>query len=386
MPAAIAVTAAAAPKPQHAMTAALTAASKIAAADATFVLPDAAAAMPAALPAAAASAAAPAATATAKTPASKAADSTKAAPDSAPGEGTLAWLLSTLSGVLAPSAAPPVGDQLPGGVSAQTGVDAAAHEQGGAAARAGTGTTAPAANPRAAAAQPTPADPAAQTDQASTQLPQAGTAAGASAVAPAAAAAPATVKAAEAPAVQIAATATAADSFASAPAQNVPTNTFAAALAHGADASAAPVSPTPAAAHSTLDLSQANWPSALAEHVHWQILDGVQEARLELNPRELGNVQVHVRLSGSETQVQFAAVHPQMREVLSAGLPQLRALLADGGLQLSQAQVGGQGQSPRQASTPWTGGSAGEASAQDEEVPTLTRIGSVRVGLVDDFA
>jgi len=151
---------------------------------------------------------------------------------------------------------------------------------------------------------------------------------------------------------------------------------------------AASAAAVPVLAHAALDLTQANWPTALAEHVHWQILDGVQEAMLELNPRELGSVQVHVRLSGNDAQVQFTATHPQMREVLNAGLPQLRALLADGGLQLSQAQVDGQGQSPRQP-RPFRGASSPDGTAaEDDQVaaPAQTRTGVLRIGLVDDFA
>ena len=159
-------------------------------------------------------------------------------------------------------------------------------------------------------------------------------------------------------------------------------------LLAGPIAGATPAAATPVLAHTALDLTQANWPTALAEHVHWQILDGVQEALLELNPRELGSVQVHVRLTGNDAQVQFSATHPLMREVLSAGLPQLRALLADGGLQLSQAQVGGQGQPSRQPRAPRVASRPVGTAAEGDEVPALaqTRTRVLHIGLVDDFA
>ncbi len=133
-----------------------------------------------------------------------------------------------------------------------------------------------------------------------------------------------------------------------------------------------------------LDLSQTAWPTAMAEHVQWQLQDGVQEARLELHPRELGSLQVHVRLSGNEAQVQFVTQHPQVRDALNAGMPQLRAMLADGGMQLSQAQVGTQGQPQRQAREPQGGGTS--AMADEDGAPATVLPRTLRIGLVDDFA
>lgn len=158
---------------------------------------------------------------------------------------------------------------------------------------------------------------------------------------------------------------------------------FAHTLGEVASSSAAATAPS---GSQSLPANQAEWPDLLADHVRWQIGHQVQEARLELHPRDLGSVQVQLRMSGSGVEVQFAAAHPQAREALAATLPQLRAMLADGGMQLAQAQVGSQSQAfQQQARTaPRRDGGAG-ATADDEAEPLLSpRV--VRIGLVDDFA
>ena len=138
--------------------------------------------------------------------------------------------------------------------------------------------------------------------------------------------------------------------------------------------------------HTGLPAEVPAWPAALNEQVRWQIGEGIQEARLELHPRELGSVQVQLRLSASGAEVQFSAAHPQAREALQASLPQLRALLAADGLHLSQAQVGSQAQSQsghqsRGAASVDSADAADEAQPAAPERPRL-----IRIGLVDDFA
>ncbi|MDR3417524.1 MAG: flagellar hook-length control protein FliK, partial [Nevskia sp.] len=137
---------------------------------------------------------------------------------------------------------------------------------------------------------------------------------------------------------------------------------------------------------SSLPLDQSAWAGALHDHVQWQLGQGVQEARLELHPRELGSIQVHVRVDGSGADVQFAAAHPQARQALSASLPQLRQMLAGDGLQLGQAQVGAQSQPFRQPRAAAASGATADDGADEGDalVATVPRV--IRIGLVDDYA
>jgi len=80
----------------------------------------------------------------------------------------------------------------------------------------------------------------------------------------------------------------------------------------------------------------------LGERLRWLREAGVQEARLQLHPRELGSVDIRIRIEGQGASVWFGAEHPGARAALEATLTQLRERLASEGLQLSQASVGGQ--------------------------------------------
>lgn len=151
-----------------------------------------------------------------------------------------------------------------------------------------------------------------------------------------------------------------------------------------------PTAPTPApvpTTHLSIGSEHAEWPQALADQVQWQMGREVQEARLELHPRDLGSVQVQIRITTEGAEVRFAATHPQAREALQAAMPQLRALLGSDGLAMTQSHVGSQSswQSPPQAQLQSRQSHEfGGSHVEEEEAVSAPRI--VRVGLVDDFA
>lgn len=82
----------------------------------------------------------------------------------------------------------------------------------------------------------------------------------------------------------------------------------------------------------------------LGERLRWLSEAGVQEARLQLHPRELGSIDVRIRVEQQTASVWFGADHPAARAALEASLPQLRERMATDGLQLGQAQIGGSAQ------------------------------------------
>jgi len=155
--------------------------------------------------------------------------------------------------------------------------------------------------------------------------------------------------------------------------------------AHGESTAAAA---TPAAPHTSLDTGHPEWPQALADQVQWQLGREVQEARLELHPRDLGTVQVQVRITSEGAEVRFAATHPQAREALQAALPQLRSLLQGDGVALAQSQVGAHSswQAPAQQQRQPQAGQGAAAVSSADEAPAAAAPRVVRIGLVDDFA
>lgn len=97
----------------------------------------------------------------------------------------------------------------------------------------------------------------------------------------------------------------------------------------------------------TLSLDGRDAALRLGERLRWLTESGVHEARMQLHPRELGSVDVRIRIEGQGASVWFGAEHPAARAALESTLPQLRQQLAAEGFSLDQAQVGGQGSERR---------------------------------------
>jgi flagellar hook-length control protein FliK len=103
-----------------------------------------------------------------------------------------------------------------------------------------------------------------------------------------------------------------------------------------AAASSAASVPLPAAA---VDLRTPNWQEAFASRVQWLVGSNASEARITLNPPELGAVDVKVSLVDDKTYVQLTTATVAARDELSHSLPRLRELFAASGLELGGASV-----------------------------------------------
>lgn len=75
------------------------------------------------------------------------------------------------------------------------------------------------------------------------------------------------------------------------------------------------------------------------DHVALMVRKGVNEARLQLKPPELGQVDVRIEIDGNEARVQLNAQQSQVREALEQLLPRLREALAGQGVELTDASV-----------------------------------------------
>lgn len=69
---------------------------------------------------------------------------------------------------------------------------------------------------------------------------------------------------------------------------------------------------------------------------------GDGRAELTLHPRDLGQIQVSLKM-GEQTQLHFASANAQVRAAVEAALPQLRHAFAESGINLGQASVSDQG-------------------------------------------
>ncbi len=115
--------------------------------------------------------------------------------------------------------------------------------------------------------------------------------------------------------------------------------------AHAASAAAPAASdPASAAQGPPIDTRAEHWHDALASRVHWLVDQQVGEARIKLNPPELGAVDVKISVVEDKTFVHLTTATTAARDELAQSLPRLRDLLASSGLSLGGATVqGGQG-------------------------------------------
>lgn len=145
---------------------------------------------------------------------------------------------------------------------------------------------------------------------------------------------------------------------------------------------------SPVVAAPTLVMDSPDWPQQLGEQIQWRLGAGIQEARIEISPRELGAVEVRLSVDDKGLSVHLTAAHAQTRELLQSELPRLREALQQGGVLLAEAQVGRESpgrEAPRQTTPHATRGTRGE-DADTEPLSTRANGWHRRNGLLDDYA
>lgn len=93
-------------------------------------------------------------------------------------------------------------------------------------------------------------------------------------------------------------------------------------------------------AEAPLRPGQAEWPTAFAARIVWLVEGGRERADLRLEPPNLGQLTVRVRLDGDQASLSFHSQHGMVREVVESALPRLRELMADAGYTLADVDIG----------------------------------------------
>jgi len=132
----------------------------------------------------------------------------------------------------------------------------------------------------------------------------------------------------------------------------------------------------------------AQWSEALAERAAWFAGQQIHTAELQLDPPELGPLQVRISVHHDQAVVSFVSANPQVREALDQSMVRLRELMQEQGMQLVDAGVSDQRRSNEgdsgeaESGEPVNNGLSAEEHQHDAVSPTSvlhTRYG------VDDF-
>jgi len=129
------------------------------------------------------------------------------------------------------------------------------------------------------------------------------------------------------------------------------------------------------------------WGEALGQRVVWMAKENVQVVYLQVEPPNLGPLEVQLRLTNDQANVTFSSAHAAVREAISGSLETLDELLAAGGVSLGSVSVNTQapsqdsGQPSGQSSMGGSGWQTDDSASGAASVPAR-----VALGLVDTFA
>jgi flagellar hook-length control protein FliK len=138
------------------------------------------------------------------------------------------------------------------------------------------------------------------------------------------------------------------------------------------------------------------WDQQLGQKVVFMAAGGEHSATMELNPPDLGPLQVVLSVNKDQATAAFTSAAPEVRQALEAALPRLREMMGEAGIQLGNATVsaGTSDQNPSnqaassgsgQRGAPGSSGQGGQGSVEGAEAPRTT-IRRLPSGAVDTFA
>lgn len=143
------------------------------------------------------------------------------------------------------------------------------------------------------------------------------------------------------------------------------------------------------------------WAPALSQQMLRMSASGMHTAQLNINPENLGPMQITLKLGEDQAQAMFVSAHESVRKAVEAALPQLRTTLAEHGISLGQTSVGADTHQPASQSSfagdnpsSRSGGNGGSAypGAARSDTTTANAVPAAPVrstraeGTVDTFA
>jgi flagellar hook-length control protein FliK len=147
-----------------------------------------------------------------------------------------------------------------------------------------------------------------------------------------------------------------------------------------------------------LAMQQAGWSEGVVDKVMWMSSQNLKSAEIQLEPADLGRLEVRVDISKDQTVVAFVSPHASVRDALESQMQRLRDLFTDQGMASPNVNVSDQssGRGAQEQASADSGARrsgtevGGAASANDEHNAALTMTHTSSVvtsrSLVDYYA
>ena len=154
---------------------------------------------------------------------------------------------------------------------------------------------------------------------------------------------------------------------------------------------AQPVQKAPLVPGQPVQIQQSGWTEAVVDRVMWLSSQNLKSAEIQLDPAELGRMEVRIDMNKDQTQVTFMSPHANVRDALEGQMQRLRDSFTQQGMTMdvnvSDQSRGWNGESNEQRNRV-TG--RGVAAGDDEAVQGTLEISTGRTGgdrgLVDYYA
>ncbi|QEP43205.1 hypothetical protein D5085_08805 [Ectothiorhodospiraceae bacterium BW-2] len=138
-------------------------------------------------------------------------------------------------------------------------------------------------------------------------------------------------------------------------------------------------------------LRNANWDRAMGERVTWMAKNNLQQAKLELNPKQLGPVEIKLSVNqDQQVSVSFVANNQSAREAIEQAMPRLREMLEQSGMSLGDTDVSTRQQQQQAEGNRQQGGGraglGGDMALEGEESLLASQQATVAPSGLDLFA
>ncbi|BFN29062.1 flagellar hook-length control protein [Pseudomonas sp. SCT] len=125
-----------------------------------------------------------------------------------------------------------------------------------------------------------------------------------------------------------------------------------------------------------VQMQQAGWSEAVVDRVMWLSSQNLKSAEIQLDPAELGRMEVRIDLTKDQAQVTFLSPHAGVREALEGQMQRLREMFTQQGMNLMDVNV-----SDQSLARGWQGGADGGSSRGGSSAEGEADDGELQLGV-----